>query len=414
MSPALQGLITIFIGVGGCLAYFYGSNIFLDKVLFPAKGIHAGRNINRANMVRPWLFLMPALLALGLYLAYPVVETFRLSLSERLPGGVSQYVGFDNYRRMFAEDKFWEAMRNNLLWLLIVPAAATALGLLVAQLTDRIKWGSFAKSLIFMPMAISFVGAAVIFKLIYDARPADQNQIGILNALWLQFDGGFGSVLILRVIPALMFAGFAAVVGYAAYLIGRPIVKPAAHVVEGVFLKVLRVIGAGLLVWVAVLSLLNVIDAATLAMPYGEQQTWLTVPFWNNFFLMVVLIWIQTGFAMVILSAALRGIPEDTIEAAIIDGANPFQIFFKIKVPQIMNTIVVVWTTITIVVLKVFDIVFAMTNGQWETQVLANYMYDKLFRSNDWGVGSASAMIIMLLVTPILVWNVYNARKEMR
>ncbi|AUJ64010.1 alpha-glucoside ABC transporter permease [Aestuarium zhoushanense] len=414
MSPALQGLITIFIGVGGCLAYFYGSNIFLDKVLFPAKGIHAGRNINRANMVRPWLFLMPALLALGLYLAYPVVETFRLSLSERLPGGASQYVGFDNYRRMFAEDKFWEAMSNNLLWLLIVPAAATALGLLVAQLTDRIKWGSFAKSLIFMPMAISFVGAAVIFKLIYDARPADQNQIGILNALWLQFDGGFGSVLILRVLPALMFAGFAAVVGYAAYLVGRPIVKPAAHVVEGIALKLLRVVGAVLLAWVAVLSALNVVDSATLAMPYGEQQTWLTIPFWNNFFLMVVLIWIQTGFAMVILSAALRGIPEDTIEAAIIDGANPFQIFFKIKVPQIMNTIVVVWTTITIVVLKVFDIVFAMTNGQWETQVLANYMYDKLFRSNDWGVGSASAMIIMLLVTPILVWNVYNARKEMR
>ena len=414
MSPALQGLITIFIGVGGCLAYFYGSNIFLDKVLFPAKGADAGRNINRANMVRPWLFLMPALLALGLYLAYPVVETFRLSLSERLPGGASQYVGFDNYRRMFAEDKFWEAMRNNLLWLLIVPAAATALGLLVAQLTDRIKWGSFAKSLIFMPMAISFVGAAVIFKLIYDARPADQNQIGILNALWLQFDGGFGSILILRVVPALMFAGFAAVVGYAAYLLGRPIVKPASHVVEGIAFKLLRVVGAVLLAWVAVLSALNVIDSVTLAMPYGEQQTWLTIPFWNNFFLMVVLIWIQTGFAMVILSAALRGIPEDTIEAAIIDGANPFQIFFKIKVPQIMNTIVVVWTTITIVVLKVFDIVFAMTNGQWETQVLANYMYDKLFRSNDWGVGSASAMIIMLLVTPILVWNVYNARKEMR
>jgi alpha-glucoside transport system permease protein len=414
MSPALQGLITIFIGVGGCLAYFYGSNIFLDKVLFPAKGADAGRNINRANMVRPWLFLMPALLALGLYLAYPVVETFRLSLSERLPGGASQYVGFENYRRMFAEDKFWEAMRNNLLWLLIVPAAATALGLLVAQLTDRIKWGSFAKSLIFMPMAISFVGAAVIFKLIYDARPADQNQIGILNALWLQFDGGFGSILILRVIPALMFAGFAAVVGYAAYLVGRPVVKPASHVVEGIAFKLLRVVGAVLLAWVAVLSALNVIDSVTLAMPYGEQQTWLTIPFWNNFFLMVVLIWIQTGFAMVILSAALRGIPEDTIEAAIIDGANPFQIFFKIKVPQIMNTIVVVWTTITIVVLKVFDIVFAMTNGQWETQVLANYMYDKLFRSNDWGVGSASAMIIMLLVTPILVWNVYNARKEMR
>jgi alpha-glucoside transport system permease protein len=162
------------------------------------------------------------------------------------------------------------------------------------------------------------------------------------------------------------------------------------------------------------LSLGRVVSLFSATLPYGEPQTWLTIPFWNNFFLMVVLIWIQTGFAMVILSAALRGIPEETVEAAVVDGANPFQIFFKIKVPQIMGTIVVVWTTITLVVLKVFDIVFAMTNGQWETQVLANYMYDKLFRANDWGVGSASAMVIMLLVTPILVWNVYNARKEMR
>jgi len=117
---------------------------------------------------------------------------------------------------------------------------------------------------------------------------------------------------------------------------------------------------------------------------------------------------------MVILSAALRGIPEETVEAAIVDGANPLQIFFRIKVPQITPTIVVVWTTITITVLKVFDIVFAMTNGQWETEVLANYMFDKMFRANDWGVGSAAAMIIMLLVTPILIWNVINARREFK
>ncbi|MFW2543511.1 carbohydrate ABC transporter permease [Primorskyibacter sp. 2E107] len=333
MHPAFQGILTIVIGVSGCLAYFYFSNQFLDKVLYPAKGPNAGRNINRANMIRPWLFLFPAMFALGLYLAYPVIETFRLSLTDRDQGGA--YVGFDNYSQMFGDPKFWEAMRNNMLWLIVVPAMSTAFGLLAAQLTDRIKWGNFAKSLIFMPMAISFVGAAVIWKLVYDARPPGTEQIGVLNAIYVFVSG-------------------------------------------------------------------------------NDPQQWLTVPFWNNFLLMIVLIWIQTGFAMVILSAALRGIPEETIEAAIVDGANPFQIFFKIKVPQIMSTIMVVWTTITLVVLKIFDIVFAMTNGQWETQVLANYMYDKLFRSLDWGVGSASAIIIMLLVTPILVWNVYNVRKEMR
>lgn len=335
MHPAILGLFTIIIGVSACVGYYYFSNQFLDKVLFPAKGPNAGRNINRREMIRPWLFMLPAILALAVYLAYPVVETFRLSITERIPGGGSRFVGLDNYRQMMSETKFWEALTNNFLWLLIVPAASTAFGLLIAQLTDRISWGSIAKSLIFMPMAISFVGAAVIWKLVYDTRPVDQDQIGVLNAMYLFFGG-------------------------------------------------------------------------------DEPQTWLTIPFWNSFFLMIVLVWIQTGFAMVILSAALRGIPEETIEAAIVDGANPFQVFFKIKMPQIAGTIVVVWTTITIVVLKIFDIVFAMTNGQWETQVLANYMYDKLFRTGDWGVGSASAMVIMLLVTPILVWNVYNARKEMQ
>ncbi len=332
MSQALQALSTILIGLGACVGYFFLSNRLVD-VIWPARGPNAGRNINRANLIRPWLFLLPALIALGLYLAYPVIETLRLSFLERVPGGGYAWVGTENYTRMMGEPKFWEAMRNNMLWLLVVPAASTGFGLLVAQLTDQIRWGRIAQMLIFMPMAISFVGAAVIWKLVYDARPVDQEQIGMLNAI---------------------------------------------------------------VVWLG-----------------AEPQTWLTVPFWNSFFLMLVLVWIQTGFATVILSAALKGIPEETVEAAIVDGANPLQIFFKIKVPQIKDTILVVWTTITIVVLKVFDIVFAMTNGQWETQVLANYMFDKLFRANDWGVGSAAAMVIMLLVTPILVWNVRNARKEM-
>ncbi|MFY0659707.1 MAG: sugar ABC transporter permease [Shimia sp.] len=408
MSPALLGLVTIVIGVGGCLGYFYFSNLFLDKVLFPASGPNAGRNINRANMVRPWLFLGPAIVALGLYLGYPVFETLRLSLTDRTQDGA--FVGLANYQQMFAEPKFWEAMRNNMLWLIVVPAASTAFGLLAAQLTDRIKWGAFAKSLIFMPMAISFVGASVIFKLVYDARPAGNEQIGILNAVWMQFDGGFGSLLFLKMLPVVILAVFAALVAYIGWLLLRPILSGSDNIV----VKALRAISGLISLWIAVVALRNIFDVLGTDLPYGQPQSWLTMPFYNNFFLMVVLIWIQTGFAMVILSAALRGIPEETVEAAIVDGANPFQIFFKIKVPQIMPTIVVVWTTITLVVLKVFDIVFAMTNGQWETQVLANYMYDKLFRANDWGVGSASAIIIMLLVSPILIWNVVQARKEMR
>jgi len=408
MSPALLGLVTIVVGVGGCLGYFYFSNLFLDKVLFPARGPNAGRNINRANMVRPWLFLGPAIVALGLYLGYPVFETLRLSLTDRMQDDA--FVGLANYQQMFAEPKFWEAMRNNMLWLIVVPAASTAFGLLAAQLTDRIKWGSIAKSLIFMPMAISFVGASVIFKLVYDARPAGNEQIGILNAVWMQFDGGLGSLLFLKVVPVLILAVFAALVAYIGWLLLRPIMPGS----DNTIVKALRAVSGLISLWITVVALRNVLDVIGMDFPYGQPQSWLTVPFYNNFFLMVVLIWIQTGFAMVILSAALRGIPEETVEAAIVDGANPFQIFFKIKVPQIMPTIVVVWTTITLVVLKVFDIVFAMTNGQWETQVLANYMYDKLFRANDWGVGSASAIIIMLLVSPILIWNVVQARKEMR
>jgi alpha-glucoside transport system permease protein len=408
MNPAFQGLLTIIIGVGGCIGYFYFSNQFLDKVLYPAKGPKAGHNINRANQIRPWLFLFPAMFALGLYLAYPVFATLWYSVTDRDQGGA--FVGFANYAQMMDDPKFWEALKNNMLWLLIVPAASTAFGLLAAQLTNRIWWGAFAKSLIFMPMAISFVGAAVIFKLIYDTRPVDQAQIGVMNAVWLQFEGGVGSFLILRLVPGLLMLCGAAAALYLAYMQVNAIRERALAalmvMVRGVFIAVL--------VWVAYSALMLALGAFTIVFPYGVPQQWMTIPGWNSFLLMIVLIWIQTGFAMVILSAALRGIPEETIEAAIVDGANPFQVFFKIKMPQISGTIVVVWTTITLVVLKVFDIVFAMTNGQWETQVLANFMYDKLFRANDWGVGSASAMVIMLLVSPILVWNVYNARKEMR
>jgi alpha-glucoside transport system permease protein len=325
MSPVLQGILTIIIGVGGCVGYFYGSNLLLDKVIFPARGANIGRNINRANQVRPWLFLFPAVFALGLYLAYPVVGSFWRSLFDR---SGTNFIGLGNYVDLFREGTFRVAVFNNLLWVLVVPALATFFGLLIAQLTDRLSWGNIAKSLIFMPMAISFVGASLIWRFVYSANP----DIGIINALRDS--------------------------------LGLEVLDP------------------------------------------------LQVRFWNNFFLMFILVWIQTGFAMVILSAALRGIPEETIEAAIIDGANPFQVFFKIKVPQIMGTIVVVWTTITILVLKVFDIVYTMTGGNFGTHILPSYMMTYMFR--DDGRATAVAFVIMLLVLPVMIWNIRQARAEMR
>ncbi len=326
MNPMVQGILTIVIGVGGCVGYFYFANLILDKFIFPATGPNPGHNINRANQVRPWLFLFPAIFALGLYLVYPVIGSFWRSLFNREG---SEFIGMGNYTALWADEQFTTSLFNNMLWVIVVPAGATFFGLLAAQLTDRLKWGNIAKSLIFMPMAISFVGASLIWKFVY----ANDADIGMINA-------------------------------------------------------VRAMLGAD-----------TPVDV-------------LQIPFWNNFFLMVILIWIQTGFAMVILSAALRGVPEDTIEAAIIDGANPFQIFFKIKVPQIIGTIVVVWTTITILVLKVFDIVYATTGGNFGTQILPSYMMSYMFR--DDGRATAVAFVIMIIVLPVMIWNIAQARKEMR
>ena len=325
MNPIVQGILTIAIGVGGCVGYFILSNWLLDNVVYPAKGPNPGRNINRANKIRPWLFLLPAILALGLYLVYPVIGSFWRSLFDR---SGNEFVGAGNYIQLAGDPEFRQSVFNNLLWVLVVPAMATFFGLLIAQLTDRLSWGNIAKSLIFMPMAISFVGASLIWKFVY----ANDADIGLINALRA-------------------FVGFE-----------------------------------------------NPVDP-------------LQIPFWNNFFLMFILVWIQTGFAMVILSAALRGIPEETIEAAIIDGASPLQVFFQIKVPQIMGTIVVVWTTITILVLKVFDIVYTMTGGNFGTQILPSYMMEYMFR--DDGRATAVAFVIMVLVLPVMVWNIVQARKEM-
>ena len=417
MNAEIQGLLFIISGVGGCLGYFYLSNQLLDKVLFPPRGENAGDNINRANMIRPWLFIFPVILMVGVYTVYPVFETLRLSLTDRDSGDA--FVGLANYQQLFSDPKFRTTMRNNVLWLIVVPAMCTAFGLLFAQLTDRIAWGNIAKSIIFMPMAISFVGASVVFMLMYDIRPV----AGVLNAVWMQFEGGVGSFLLLRIFPAIILLGFAAVATYVCYLFLRPFFIPEERRVKirlssysvptllrGIISAALRAAAGAAAAYLAVLALLNVIDVFTITLPYGKPQAWKTIPFWNNFFLMAVMIWSQTGLAMVLLSAALRGIPQETVEAAIIDGARPFQLFFYIKIPQIVGTIIVVWTFITVIVLRIFDIVFTLTFSNWNTPILANYLYRKLFNDLDWGVGSASVIILLLLVTPIMIWNVYKVR----
>lgn len=328
-DPILQTLLAVVVSIAFCLLYFAGSNFLLDQIVHLPVGSKSGREHLRSQ-VRPWLFMAPALLLLGIYLLYPLFETFRLSFFDATG---EQFVGLANYQWVLVDQNFLITIRNNFMWLLVVPAAATALGLVVAVLADRVWWGGFAKSMVFMPMAISFVGASVIWKFVYDFRGPDVEQIGILNAL---------------------------------------------------------VMGMGF-----------------------QPQAWVTLPFWNNFFLMAILIWIQTGFAMVILSAALRGVPHETIEAARIDGASEMQIFFEIMVPQVMSTVLVVWTTITITVLKVFDIVMAMTGGQWDTSVLANLMYDWMFRGGgDYGRSSTLAMVLMFAVIPVMAFNIRRFRTE--
>lgn len=330
-AQIFNALLTIFIGVGGCLAYFFGSNWLLDRAL-PVSANNdatAVRNLKRQSIIRPWLFLFPALLFLSVYLIYPAIGTFYASFMNK---DTTSFVGLANYSWALKDEQFRQSVFNNFLWLLVVPALCTFLGLVIAVLTDRIWWGQLAKSLIFLPLAISFVGASVIWKFVYDYREKGQDQIGLLNTIV----GWFG----------------------------------------------------------------------------GDPQVWISTPFWNNFFLMAILIWIQTGFATVILGAALRGVPEDTLEAANIDGAGPFKIFYRIMVPQIMGTILVVWTTITVLVLKVFDIVLSMTNGQWGSQVLANYMYEWMFRGFDYGKSAAIAMVLMIALLPIMIWNIRQANAD--
>jgi alpha-glucoside transport system permease protein len=244
-------------------------------------------------------------------------------------------VGLDNYRFVFTDESMRRSLRNTAGWIVFVPLVAVSIGLAFAALADRLRRGeAIAKSLIFLPMAISFVGAAVTFRLIYSYRPEGfGTNIGLLNGVWQ----GLGN----------------------------------------------------------------------------DPVPWLSKKPWNNLLLMVIMIWMQTGFAMVVLSAAIKAIPEEIIEAARIDGASELQVFRHITVPSILPTIVVVTTYMVINALKVFDIVFVIGNAESNgTEVVAERMIRWFFISGHDGRASAIAVVLFLAVVPVMIWNIRRFREQ--
>jgi ABC-type sugar transport system permease subunit len=296
---------------------------------------------------------------------------------------------------------------NNLWWVVMVTATATGLGLAIAALADRSRGESFAKSIIFMPMALSFVGAGIIWRFMYLARPQGRQQTGVLNSLWV----GIGNASVSE------RAGLWAVVllALAALLIFFGLLALRSGALGSGWSSVLFALWFG---WLGLRFLggegvagVSLVDGAAVTTPLlfisGTQQ----VGAYNNLFIMIPFIWIYTGFAMVIFSAAIKGVPADLLEAGRVDGATESQSFWRIVLPQISPTIGVVITTIIVVVMKVFDIVKVMTNGNFGTQVLANEMWNRAFLDGNFGVGSAVAVILFLSVLPVMYFNIRRMQK---
>jgi ABC-type sugar transport system permease subunit len=383
LAQVFNTVVSVVLAVGIIGGLFVGANKLCD--LLPS---------NASAKVRPWIFVGPALLFLSVALVIPAIRTIYISFLNR---DSSEFVGGENYGWVFTNDEIFNvngageiltsrlfifgvflalvaivialfrgpkigtrtdfsgggslllivalvsalfavftSMRgvvwNNLWWVFGVVFIATAVGLAIAVLADRMRGESIAKSLVFLPMAISFVGASVIWRFVYYFQPQELEQIGLLNAVWK----GLG----------------------------------------------------------------------------GETVAYVQQLPWNTFFLMIVLIWGQTGFAMVVLSAAIKAVPDEFLEAARVDGATESQIFWKVTLPQLRTTIGVVVTTLIVTVMKVFDIVKVMTNGEFATNVIANEQFDQSFRFNDYGRGAALAVVLFLAILPIIIYNVRRIRKE--
>jgi len=320
-NRAVVVIAALIIGVLGVFGLYYGMDWLINRLPERFRG-----------KVRPFAFVGPAVVVLTVFLLYPTFNTIYLSFMG--PEG-EEFVGAGNYVDLFSDADTLVALRNSLGWVVIVPLLSVLIGLTFAVLSDRLgkKSEAFAKTFIFMPMAISFVGASIVWRFVYSYRPEGfGEQIGLLNGIWQ----GVGAVPV----------------------------------------------------------------------------NWTGLEPWNNLFLMVILVWLQTGFAMVILSAAIKSVPEEIVEAARIDGASELKVFTRVVVPSIASSIVVVTTTVVITVWKVFDIVFVMTGGQYDTSVVAERMVREFFTNRDSGRGAALAVVLLVAIIPLMVVNVRRFKEQ--
>ena len=282
----------------------------------------------------PYVFIGPVLVLIALFLLYPALRTIYLSFFNATG---QRFVGFDNFTALFSSGDFITVLLNNLLWILIVPVSAVAVGLAVAIFSDRVGpvREKIFKSTIFLPMAISFVAAATIWRFVYTYNPPGQAQVGLLNAIWT-------------------------------------------------------------------------------GITRGDPVPWLTIDSGklNSLLIMLVVIWMNAGFAMVLLSAAIKGVPEETIEASRIDGANERQAFFQVIVPQIWTTVVAVFITILITVMNIFDIVYAMTGGAYGTSVLGMEFINQLFNFGNPGKAAAVVTVLLIAVIPVIFYQVRSYRRQ--
>jgi len=318
----INALLAIAGGVAGALALYWVLNFLAERL--PGKW---------EDRLKPYLYILPAVAAIGLFLIYPAVQTVVYSFADQ---NSTSWVGLENYTDLLGQRDFQITLINTLLWIIVAPTMVVALGLAVAVLADRLgaRGERLSKTIIFLPMAISGVAAAAIWRFVYEVRPAGETQIGLQNAIvtGLGFD-------------------------------------PIAWLQQ---------------------------DSAKL----------------NTFLLMIILIWGQTGFAMVLLSAAIKGVPEETLEAARIDGANERQAFFRVVVPQIWGSVITVFITVLIGVMKIFDQVYVMTGGNFNTNVIAVRFFNELITNGDAGKAAAIVVMLIIAVIPVMIYQVRNFRAE--